>query len=147
MFFRTLTIIHVFLVLGLAALGAASFFFGVGFVNQFSMSDDIYIYIIPTLALLGYFASTYIFRKQLSAIDKNDSLQTKQAKYQQAIILKYAFIEGPALLAFMQFMNQGYTLYFTIGACLTIYLAGLRPTKSKVFEDLQLNTKEKQEIK
>lgn len=147
MFFRTLTIIHVFLVLGLAALGAASFFFGVGFVNQFSMSDDIYIYIIPTLALLGYFASTYIFRKQLSAIDKNDSLQTKQAMYQQAIILKYAFIEGPALLAFMQFMNQGYTLYFTIGACLTIYLASLRPTKSKVFEDLQLNTKEKQEIK
>lgn len=147
MFFKTLNIIHVFLVLGLAALGAASFFFGVGFVNQFSMSGDVYIYIIPTLALLGYFASNYIFRKQLSTIDRKESLQSKQAKYQSAVILKYAFIEGPALFAFMQFMNQGYTLYFTIGACLTIYLASLKPSKSKVVEELQLNNKEQEELK
>lgn len=146
MHLKTLTFIHAFLVIGLLALGTFTYFFGVGFVGQFNVTGDILIYLVPLVAMLGYFGSKMLFNKQLKTIEKTDLLQTKLAKYQTASILKYALIEGPAVLAFIIFMSNGYTLYFSIAVCLVVYLAVQRPTKEKLIQDLGLSASEQREL-
>tara|TARA_R110002050_G_scaffold16019_2_gene49044 strand:- start:144658 stop:145098 length:441 start_codon:yes stop_codon:yes gene_type:complete len=143
---KTLTIIHAALVLGLIVLGSVSYFFGVGFISQFDLNGDIFIYLVPTFAVLGYFGSIFIFRKQLLQIHSSEELSIKLAKYQAASIVKYALIEGPAVLAFIMFMNSGYTLYFTIAVCLVIYLAIQKPNKDKLIQELHLNATEQQQL-
>ncbi|WP_158977755.1 hypothetical protein [Cellulophaga sp. L1A9] len=143
---KTLTIIHTFLVLSLAVFAAFTFFGGPGFVNDFNIENDVFIYIVPIVAVIGYFASKFLYTKALSAIDSSATLNTKLALYQKANILKYALIEGPAFLAFIQFLSNGYTLYFTIGATLMLYLTMQKPSKTKTIEELSLNTTERESL-
>ncbi len=142
----SLKIIHIALVFGLVVFGAISYFNGVGFVTDFEISSDVFIYIVPTAAILGYFGSQIIYKKTLKNINRNDKLSKKLAHYQKALILKYAFIEGPAILAFIIFMRFGYVLYFNIAVCLIIYLAIQTPTRDKVVKDLSLSSKEQKKI-
>ncbi|MCR1025950.1 hypothetical protein NQT66_14095 [Cellulophaga baltica] len=143
---KTLTIIHAFLVLSLAAFAAFTFFSGPGFVNEFSMENDIFIYIVPIVAMIGYFASKYLYSRELTAINASEDLKTKLALYQKANILKFALLEGPAFLAFLQFMSNGYTLYFTIGTTLLLYLAMQSPNKAKAISELSLKDTEQKEL-
>lgn len=143
---RTLTIIHALLVLGLAAFAAFTFFSGPGFVNQFSTENDVFIYIIPIVAIVGYFASKYLYTKELASIKTSDNLKTKLALYQKANILKFALLEGPAFLAFLQFLSKGYTLYFTIGATLLLYLAMQKPNKANAVTELSLDNTERDSL-
>jgi len=143
---KTLTLIHAALVFGLVAFGAVSYFYGVGFIGQFEVTGDLFIYLIPILAMLGYFGSKIIFKNRLAAIKASDPLSSKLVNYQSASIVKYAFIKGPAILAFFIFMGNGYTLYFSIAVCLVLYLAVQRPTKDKLIQDLNLSPKEQREL-
>lgn len=146
MILKSLTLIHAALVFGLVAFGFVSYFFGVGFVGQFQMQDDIFIYVIPILAILGYFGSQIIFKQKLAAINKTDELSSKLAQYQTACIMKYAFIEGPAILAFYIFMGNGYLLHFSIAVCLVAYLLVQRPKKDKLMDELNLSPTEQQNL-
>tara|TARA_R110002051_G_scaffold236232_2_gene297469 strand:- start:2131 stop:2571 length:441 start_codon:yes stop_codon:yes gene_type:complete len=146
MFLRKLTIIHAALVITLLIFGAITYSFGVGFVTNFDTKSDTFIYIVPIIALLGYFGSIYIFKKQIRNISSSEELQLKLAKYQTASIIKYAVIEGPTLLIFFEFMNSGYTLYFTIACCLLLYLAVQRPNKNRLIQELNLNTEEQRKL-
>jgi hypothetical protein len=146
MYLKTLTLIHAALVFGLVIFGAISYFSGVGFVGQFEVTNDVFIYLIPIAAMLGYFGSKIYFKKQLETIRKSDPLPSKLAKYKVASIVKYAFIEGPAVLALFIFMGNGYSLYFSIAFCLVLYLLVQRPTKDKLVQDLDLSPTEQQEM-
>ena len=146
MFLRKLTIIHATLVIALLIFGAITYSFGVGFVTNFDTKSDAFIYIVPIIALLGYFGSIYIFKKQIRNISSSEELQLKLAKDQTASIIKYAVIEGPTLLIFFKFMNSGYTLYFTIACCLLLYLAVQRPNKNRLIQELNLNTEEQRKL-
>lgn len=146
MFLKRLGILHAALVLGLLAFAAISYFFGEGFISNFEGNTDIFVYIVPLIALSGYFGSIFLFKKQVQNIGNSEPLPTKLAKYQRATITKYAFIEGPALLIFFEFMRTGYALYFTIACCLVLYLAVQRPNKDKLIQDLHLNPDEQRQL-
>lgn len=143
---KILKIIHAALVLGLLVFAAAAYFSGEGFVTQFTFDGDFYMYLIPSIAVLAYFGSQVLFKKELSKIDKSATVKQKFAKYQAASILKFALIEGAALLALFQFMSTGYSLYFTIAICLIVYLAFQNPTKNKLIQDLDLRSDEQKEV-
>ena len=143
---KILKIIHIALVLGLVIFGIVAYFSGEGFVTQFTMEGDFYIYLVPSIAILAYFGSKLLFKQELSKIDKSAILAQKFAKYQAASILKFALIEGAALLALVAFMSTRYSLYFTIALCLVAYLAFQNPTKNKLITDLQLKPDEQNQI-
>lgn len=143
---KILKIIHIALVLGLVIFGIVAYFSGEGSVTQFTMEGDFYIYLVPSIAILAYFGSKLVFKQELSKIDKSATLAQKFAKYQAASILKFALIEGAALLALVAFMSTRYSLYFTIALCLVAYLAFQNPTKNKLITDLQLKPDEQNQI-
>ncbi len=146
MYLKTLTIIHAASVATIVVFGSISYFFGVGFVNPSDVNNNIFIYVTPIIAIIGYFGSTYLFRKKLLQVNPSDELSSKLAKYQAASILKYALIEGPALFSFAIFMYYGYPLGFTIAICLLVYLVFQKPTKHRFIQDLQLNNSEQKQL-
>ncbi|WFO16981.1 hypothetical protein M601_004210 [Cellulophaga baltica 4] len=89
---KTLTIIHAFLVLSLTAFAAFTFFGGPGFVNEFSMENDIFIYIVPIVAMVGYFASKYLYSRELTAINASEDLKNETSALSKSKYFKICAI-------------------------------------------------------
>lgn len=143
---KTLSIIHLALVGGILAFGIFKFINNGTFVAN-ADPKDVFIYVIPVVAAFGYFMSQFMFKKQLLAIDRTDTLTLKLAKYQAASIVKYVFIEGPAFLAIIAYGFNGNALFLVIAIFLVVYLFMQKPNQKKFMEDVPLTIEDKKEFK
>ncbi|MDC6388634.1 hypothetical protein PP182_08060 [Maribacter sp. PR1] len=109
-------------------------------------NQNLFLYIVPVFALLGYFGSQFVFKNILSKIRKDAKLDEKLNTYQTASIIKYALIEGPAFLAIVAYNSSGNALPLVIGICLILYLAVQRPNREKIIESLPLTLEEKRKL-
>lgn len=81
-------------------------------------------------------------RKKLEEAKNKATLQEKLVIYQSSSIIRYALLEGTALLAIVTFGNE-YNFFYLIFAAIAIgYVLYLRPTKDKITTDLNLTAKE-----
>lgn len=115
-------------------------------LNTNGTQNDIFIYIFPVIALVGIFASKVLYRVLINPLKQKERLQDKLAGLQSASFIQYALIEGPAFLNIIWFSKTGNLLYLTIGAVLLIYLFTLRPTKTKIENDLDLKGEHKRQF-
>ena len=141
-FFRTLTIIHSSLVLGLVLFCAIAYFQSDGFTVSMENEFDIFIYVVPLIGMAGYFGSQYVFKNLLNTIKSSDDLGIKLGKYRTASLIKFAILEAPAILALIAFYMTKNALYFVISVCLILYLFIQRPTVQRMKNDLPLNLEE-----
>lgn len=143
--YKTLSFIHISLVIGLLAVTGVILFQGKGF-NANMSGDDLFIYITPIISIIGYFGGQFFFNRSISKINREQSLKEKLTVYTSATILKYAFIEGPAILCLVAYYISGNALHLTIAFCLILYLIAQRPSKQKALEQLPLSPKERNEF-
>lgn len=137
-FMRTQTIIHLGISFGVLAFGIFSYLdIGESFIN-YSNTDDMFLYILPSLALLCVFGGNYLFQQKLNDISQKNTLREKLAEYQTASIIKYALIEAPAFLGIFLFQNEGNLVYLFVSGSLIIYLLIQKPTRLKIETDLNL---------
>lgn len=134
-YLKTISILHIALVAGPLLLG--TFFYLQTDVSTTS-EDDMMIYIFPLLGVAGIFVGQFLFKQLTSKLKKDATLSSKLATYQTASLVRWALVEGPALLNFVWFGNTSNSLFLAIGATLLIYLFLLRPTKTKIQNDLKL---------
>ncbi|MEK6154192.1 hypothetical protein WIW50_13055 [Flavobacteriaceae bacterium 3-367] len=142
-YMRLQRLLHLFLLAAPSTLGLLAYYQSEGIQVNFSGSGDVFIFIVPVMALACYFGSMYVFRQQLRKVLEGESLRLKLARYQSANIIRYAFLEGSALLAVLAFMQNSYLLYLLIALLLVIYLIHLRPTKERLLNELPLTSEEK----
>lgn len=91
------------------------------------------------LMILQVFLSTYLFKKRLSEIDEDDTIEQKLEDYRAACIIRWALLEGAVIvnaILFFLFENQINLLVSVVG--LGIFFLS-RPTKITVFNDLNLH--------
>lgn len=136
---------HYALVLGLLIFFVIALVQGNGFNTDLSSNRGL-LYMVPVLALAGYFGSQVVFRKMLAGTQLSDSLETKLKKFQSASHIKYIVIEAPAFIALFTYFVTGNALPLVIAGCLLAYLFAQRPTKQRVLDNLPLSLKEKQII-
>ena len=141
---KTLSIIHLAMAIGPLLTGAV--FYMNTELNTNGTQNDIFIYIFPVIALAGIFASKVLYRVLINPLKQKERLQDKLAGLQSASFIQYALIEGPAFLNIIWFSQTGNLLYLTIGAVLLIYLFTLRPTKTKIENDLELKGEHKRQF-
>ena len=108
-----------------------------------SDSNDVFLAIVPIVALASIYVSDLIFKKIVASIPQNEGLRSKLAKFQTASIIKYALLEGASLFSIVIFGNTQNLLYLIIGAFLLFYLFLQRPTKQKIEAALNLQGAEK----
>ncbi|KAB7529378.1 hypothetical protein F8C76_16265 [Flagellimonas olearia] len=142
-FIKTLSFLHMGIMAGPVILGI---FFYTQVQNShldFSDSGDAFLAIIPLIAITGIFLGGFIFNKMIRSIPKDLDLRQKLARFQTASIIKYAFLEGPALFGIVIFHNTQNLAYLIIAAFLIFYLFLQRPTRDKVERHLDLRGEEK----
>ena len=109
--------------------------------------NNVFIYIVPITAALGYFSSQFIFRKQLGSIKRESTLDSKLSRYQTASIVRYALIEAPAFLALIAYFLSGNALHLVIAIALLLYFFSLRPTSLKMMNQIPFTSEEEQQFK
>jgi uncharacterized membrane protein len=144
-YLKALSILHWSLVGGLALF----VIFAVTKVNRFTADvngGNIILYAVPVVALLGYFGSQLLFKKQMVGIEANASLEEKLKKFQSAAHVSYLLIEAPAFLALFAYYTSGNALPLVIAICLLLYLIAQRPSKEKIKKSLPLSASETKEL-
>jgi len=68
------------------------------------------------------------------------------AGYQAASLIKYALLEGPALLNIIWFSLTGNLLYLTIGGVMILFLFIQRPKAEKIEKELELKSDHKRQF-
>ena len=136
---RSLSFIHVALLAFQMLFAIASFaqssrmYFGV--MNM----DDKFVFIVPVLALGGFFGGYLIFKKQKYALRAKDTLQEKLIGYQSALISRFLLVGAPSLFAVVAYILSGNVFFLFITAILTMYFMFLRPTREKIENDLRFD--------
>ena len=143
-YLNTLMFIHAALLLGVLLFTIYIYATGKGFLIDFTKDNNVFVYLVPTVAMLSYFISNYVFGKQLKDLTKLDSLKGKLVLYLQASVIRFAFLEGAAILSTIAYRLDNHIFYLVISFLLILYLFKLRPTKNKVIRDLKLNLEDQQ---
>ncbi|WP_047245431.1 hypothetical protein [Maribacter thermophilus] len=144
-FYRTLSFIHLSLVIGLLGLTVILLLQGKGF-NAHTEGNDLLLYIIPIISIIGYFGGQFLFNRSISKINRQQSLKKKLTEYTSASLVKYACIEGPAIICLVAYYISGNALPLTIGLCLMALLIVQRPSRQKIIEQLPLTSEEQKEF-
>ena len=142
-YIKTMSIIHLGLLAGPFVLGIIAYLQTERPFLDYTNTEDVFIYVVPVFAISGIFMGNLLFKKLMASATKTDGLRTKLARFQTASLIKYALIEGPALLGAVVFLNSGNLTYLYIAGTLILFLYLLRPTKDKIELGLQLKGEEK----
>jgi len=145
-FITTLKIIHGAMLLGMIVFGIVAYNTVSTINTSFEMQENLFVFIVPIVAMIAYFASGFIFKKIVQEVKPSDNLQVKIGLYLKGSIAKYAFLEGAGLFAIFAFMNNGYFLYLLIAALLLLFMYTQRPTLSNITQELPLNKEETQQF-
>ncbi|MCM4152311.1 hypothetical protein DHD05_11975 [Arenibacter sp. N53] len=141
-YFLTLFIIHAVLTLCVFLFTIVVFICADNVVMGFTDRKSVFIYIVPLVAMIGHFGSNYYFNKQMASMVKSISLNEKLMLYLKISVVRYAFLEGAAIMGSVSFMINNNVFYLVISLLLILYLFKLRPTRKKVMGDLSFSPEE-----
>lgn len=144
-FIKGLSIMHLFLVAGLSIF-TIWIILQINSFNTSTNGENLYLVMVPILALLGYFGSQWVFKKMTSKIKVTEHLEEKLKKYQSALHLKYALIEVPAFVGLYVYYSSGNALPLVITICLLAYLFVQKPNKENIIKSITLTQDEKNQI-
>jgi hypothetical protein len=145
-FLKSISIIHLALLAGQVIFAIVAYAQSVKVYFGIHYMDDVFMYIVPLAAIGGFMTGYTIFKKQLAAIRSKNTLGEKIIAYQTALIIRYALLEGPCLLAIVAYLLNNNLFYLVVAGLLILYFIFLRPTMEKVENDLDLNFNEKIEF-
>lgn len=144
-FIRILSLIHYCLCAGLLFFMAFAYWQRGGFTVD-TEEGDFFVYLVPVVAMVGYFASKFIFQNLIRNLPKEENLQTKLERYQIASLIQYALIEAPAILALVAYLLNSTALYLVIASALMIYLFVQRPSYNRLVRDVPMSFEEKKQF-
>lgn len=145
-FLKTLALLHLAFTIASFALSLIILFVLDNYiVFNIENLDSVY-YILPIVALTIVYMSSVVFKNLIKSVNKNQALKDKLAKYQTASIVKYAMIEGPAVLCSVLALITGQLVFIVIAWCIIGYLYLAKPSDESVIKDLKLDINERNEL-
>jgi hypothetical protein len=117
--------------------------------NSIFLYNDgsLFTVLVPILLMMGVFFSSFLYKKQLQTILKEENLQSKLGKYQSTTIVRSALLEAPALVSIVATFittNFYYIIFTSIALLIMLYNF---PTKDKFSQNIDLNFEEKEVFK
>ena len=106
----------------------------------------VFIYLVPVSSILAILASIYIPKFKLPEIESKKDLKEKLSYYQSLLIIKWALLEGGAIVALVSFMLTGYFMLGGFALLLILYLIFQKPTRYKLLQDINLTDEERNRI-
>ncbi|UCS94643.1 hypothetical protein KZP23_06415 [Echinicola marina] len=103
-------------------------------------------FLIPSLVLASIFGSGIYFKKQLIKHKQCKSLKDKLTGYITALVLKYAMLEVPAIMAIVAYFVSADILFLGLAGILIIIFLLHKPSQSKTIAELSLSPEERQKV-
>jgi len=144
-FFKANQIVHIAFIIGLVFFALISFFLQLqGFGSLGQEFNRASVFIVPVIAICGIIASKLTFKRKLNDCIGKTSLKDKLTEYRSALIIKFAIIEVATFITILSYLLTGDLILLAIVGFLIIVFATYRPSKEKLFLDLELSQPEKQ---
>jgi len=141
-FLRTISILYLALLLGPIIFGIVAYMQTGKTVFDYKNTNDPFMIFVPTMAIVGFIASNLIFNQQLYYNTHEKPLKKRIIDYQTALVIRYASLEAPALFGVGAYLITGNLLFMLISALVVLYFLFVRPTRSKLINDLELTNDE-----
>jgi len=145
-FLKTISIMYFGILLG--PLAFAIFIYST--VNnttiEFPDTKNMYQYLVPTLAIFGYFFGKKIYNQKIIELKNKETLLEKLSLFQTGFILKLALLEGPALLGLVAFSKNENLFFMLISGTLLFVIALLKPTKLNIESVLNLSSEQQSQF-
>lgn len=116
------------------------------FLNKEDMNFDLgskevqlHLFIGVFALIAGILLSIFIMDKKLRNVAAELAVEEKFAKYVEAFITSIAIVEGAALLNTVFFLLHANGLFVINAILLLVYMAGFRPTRKKIAQQLKLS--------
>lgn len=138
-YFKSLKIVHIALVMGVVFFALISVLLqikGFGTVGQ-EINNGLLL-VVPTFALIGIFASNFVFKKKLNGIRDKSNLKEKMEEYRSALIIKLALIEGPSFFTVVAYLLTGNYMFLGLAVVMIIVFLIYTPNQTKFINDLEL---------
>ena len=142
-YFRTLSIMHIALIIGLVFFSLIVIYL----IISRQLTGDIglahiFLYIVSLFTLAGLFGSNLIYKNKIAKIKTNNDLMAKMTNYRSAMIIRWAFLEGPAFLSIVAIMLSSNLIFLSFTGLIIARMIYLRPTMKTAIFDLELDQKE-----
>ncbi|HUM46467.1 MAG TPA: hypothetical protein PLD84_06050 [Chitinophagales bacterium] len=143
-YFKALLLLHTAFIAGQVCFGLiVSFLVVSGKVNSGSADlSVVFAYVVPIFVLIGLSGSNYIYKSKLSKLRSSNDLKYKMFNYRVALIIRYAFLEGPTLFAIIVALLTGNLIFLVFAGLLLSFMIYWRPVKNRIIADLGLSTEE-----
>jgi len=147
-YFTALQIIYIALIAGQVFFGLIALFLNktVGPFSDNLQVRTVLIYIVPVFIIIGFLGGKYLFRKKMDEVKNKSSLFEKMNEYRAALILRYAFLEGPTFLSIIAYLLTSSWYFLVIAGFIILIFLTMRPTGDRAADDLELNENERQII-
>ncbi len=144
-YLNTLYIIFFALVFGQVMFGFVAFFFQSTQQVHESTSDlnSLLLYIVPFLVLAGIISSIFFYRSKLRSIRASSSLHQKLVDYRVSMIVKFAMLEVPSLVAIVAYLLTANIIFLGLAGIVILNFILERPSVRKLTLDLELSQKDK----
>lgn len=139
-FIAEISVLHIAMTFGTLAAILVIYYFSVPEGRfDFSFSGDFFMILCPIMAILGVYGGSFIYKNRVEKAKQIKDFEEKLLAYRAANIVKFALVEGPALICAIALLQTQNLLYLTIGLVLAIYLFTLRISRSRVVQELELD--------
>ncbi|MCR9183496.1 MAG: hypothetical protein NXH73_11280 [Flavobacteriaceae bacterium] len=145
-FVNTLTIMHLAFFGSVLGLAIVSYVLVENHTLDLENIDLTFFIVLLVLSLFGVLGGNIIKKNVLKTAKLKNSLREMLGTYQTASLIRYATLEAPALLAIVYYILTEQFLFLLIAIALMGYFLSIRPTKSKIALELQLNREEQMQF-
>ena len=145
-FLKTISIIHLGLLAGPLIFGIYTYSTIKETKLDYSDTNDIFLFLVPLFAISGILVGNILFKEQIEKLKNNNSLREKLSGFQTASIIKYALLEGPALIGIVGFNDNGNLLYLIISGILILYFISQRPTNDIIETSLNFTNEQQNQF-
>lgn len=147
-YFFFLTVVHSAMLLGQVMFGAIAWFLqqrgDMGSQDLASLS--VLRLVVPGVLIAGLLGNQFLTRTRLPQLQQQARLGDKLLGYRTLLIIRYALLEAPVLLALVTYLLTGEMTVLLVAAAIAAYFASLRPTRAGTIQALQLRDDEQRQV-
>ena len=111
-----------------------------------SGESNLFMMIAVGAIVLNYVLGRFLSQRKLSEITEGMDLVEKLTIYKSALILRFATLEGPALICIIFYMLEGRIEFVIMAIALIAMMILSIPNTNRVIQQLNLNFEEQKEV-
>ncbi|MEY8761531.1 hypothetical protein [Chryseobacterium tongliaoense] len=143
--FRVLPFIFLGLLGGMVIMGTMTYVMNPVTDVNFDLKNP-FLAIMLIAMIGGIFGSNMRYNFLKDKIEIQETIESKVGKIQRAIIMRFAFVEAPALLGIVFYLKEENLVFLMLSAMMVLYFLTLRPSKEKILDDMNLTSAERREF-